>query len=247
MVARKGQMFVATVVFLTGLLFSVQQALLTYSLLDISSPFQTKEHYVIGDTVSVIESSIRDATDCHAFEGSLKELLAVLNEDYSAEGVVVDIKYTLNCSNWANQLPDDAPLAVGIRFTGIHDASGMFSFYNVPGASGACVSQNPSVSFSPTYRKAPAGTTGMFNVIVKNMDPMTCDAATFDLSAACPATWTCAFSKAQLTITPSQTKNTRMNVIIPAGQAPGIFTVSATAQNSVAAPFGTGSGRLEVA
>jgi len=248
MVARKGQMFVATVVFLTGLLFSVQQALITYSLLDTSSPFQTKEHYVISDTLGVIESSIRDATDCRAFEGSLKEILAALDEDYSAEGVVVDIEYDLNCSRWANQVPNAAPLAVRIMFTGIHEASGLFTFYNVPGSSAACASRNPTVSFSPNYRKAPAGTTGEFNVLVKNEDPKTCAAAVFDLSTSCPAAWTCALYKSQMTIAPDQTKNTKMNVTTPAGEPLGITVVSATARNHNAPAFsGTGTGKFEVA
>jgi len=45
--ASKGQMFIVTMVFLTGLIFAVQQLLFQYSSLDLSRPLQRTDYYLL--------------------------------------------------------------------------------------------------------------------------------------------------------------------------------------------------------
>jgi len=121
-------MFVVIAVFLGGLLFFVQQALLTYSLIEISSPYQTKEHYIVMNVMDAINQTINTSSGCLAFENDLKELLSELREDFASEGYLMNINYDLNCSNWDSST--DAPLSISLSFPGIHDVTGMFKFYN---------------------------------------------------------------------------------------------------------------------
>ena len=136
MVARKGQMFVVTAVFLTGLLFAVQQVLFTYSALDLSEPFQTKEHRMLKTVIDGINESIRAHTDtgdpqsdCQEFDRNLKELIAMITDDFSSEGYLLKVNHDLECSNWGNSDPP-APLTVSMSFIGAYDASGILYFYH---------------------------------------------------------------------------------------------------------------------
>ncbi len=137
MAAKKAQMLVVTAVFLTGLLFAVQQALLTYSLLDLSDPFQTKENYIAMNLIDSVNYTIRtqkDTTDhtadCLEFENHLKELLSVMRHDLSGQGYLVETIYMLNCSYWDNARPFPAPMELTISFTGTCESFGKIKFYH---------------------------------------------------------------------------------------------------------------------
>lgn len=131
-------MFVTTAVFLTGMLFVIQQAFLTYSSLDLSQPFETSEHRTVKNVIDVINETILsqpytgDPLDnCREFEKNLKELIHMLKTELILEGYLLDARYTLDCANWENTgPPDPAPLTVGISFTGIYDANGVLYFYH---------------------------------------------------------------------------------------------------------------------
>lgn len=129
MPARKGQMFVVTAVFLTGLLFAVQQVLLTYSLLDLSRPMESREHYMVKNVLDSVGETITASGDCLEFERNLNWLLMTLEQDYSSEGYVLDTSYYLDCSRWDNEYPAPAPFSMSVTMLGRYDVSGTIKFY----------------------------------------------------------------------------------------------------------------------
>ena len=129
--AKKGQMFVVIAIFLTGLIFTVQTALITYSVLDISGPYQTREHYLTSNIIDELNSTIRSTANCDSFGNNLREMLTVFRDDLTAEGYLMDVNYDLNCTFWNTRPPARAPLRASITFTGAYDSSGLFSFYHL--------------------------------------------------------------------------------------------------------------------
>lgn len=138
MASRKGQMFVVTAVFLTGMLFAVQQAMLSYTLIDMSSPFHGRENSMIMNFVDVVNQSIITQIDtgdpnedCLEFESNLKIVMAAMKDRMTGEGIMVDTIHSLDCANWLNAHPASAPLNLTLIFSGYYDSTGTFSFYHV--------------------------------------------------------------------------------------------------------------------
>ena len=242
MAAKKAQMFVATAVFLTGLLFFVQQALLSYSILDLSGPYQTKEHYIAKNVVDIINYTIMTTADCHEFENNLKELLSDLRTDFGSEGYMIGINYDLNCSRWNYAPPADAPLTLSITFTGNYDASGIYRLHNR--FSAACPRQNPGIGFSPPSHTATPGEQVSYIVRVINNDDSSCGSSTFSLTADCPSGgWTCSLDEPSLTIAPGSTQPVKLDVTSPLSATSASYPVSVTATNTANPSYsGTGSG-----
>ena len=131
---KKAQMFVVTAVFLASMLFVVQQALITYSALDMSGPFKTKQLYMLKNIVDSINRTIKNpnpAITCQDFDKNLDELLSLLKDDASSEGYLLETDYYPDCSSWDNEYPQKAPLT--LRFSETYDASGnILKFYHKP-------------------------------------------------------------------------------------------------------------------
>jgi hypothetical protein len=135
MAAKKAQMFVATAVFLTSLLFVVQQALLTYTVLDLSRPFQTEEIYMVMNLMETINQSIKSMgdtapEDCREFEYNLKDMISSIKDDLSKRGYILEISYNLDCSYWNNAPPQPPPLNLTMSFAGAYDYFGGMTFYH---------------------------------------------------------------------------------------------------------------------
>ncbi len=129
--AKKAQMFVATAVFLTGLLFAVQQALLAYTMLDLTKPFQTDESFVATNIVDSINYTIRATDDCPEFENNLKEMLSVMRDDLSKQGYLLQTSYALNCSYWNYVPPAHSPLNITIILAGDYSSFANMKFYHI--------------------------------------------------------------------------------------------------------------------
>ena len=134
MAAKKAQMFVVTAVFLTGLLFAVQEAMLTYAYIDMSGIFKSRENYMLMNLIDGINESARgpddDISGCHEFEKNLKELILLAGSDINMQGYHIEVYYDLNCSYWNNTYPGKAPLRLTMIFIGTYDASGTLQFYH---------------------------------------------------------------------------------------------------------------------
>ncbi|MBN2330463.1 MAG: hypothetical protein JXC85_01485 [Candidatus Aenigmarchaeota archaeon] len=137
MAAKKAQMFVATAVFLTGLLFVVQQALVIYSVIDMTTPFLEKDSYMVMNIIDAVNYSIitqKDTgdpiQDCSDFENTLKELLSSLRDDFSRKGYLMISQYSLRCTYWNNAYPQPAPLNLTLSFTGDYESVGTVRLYH---------------------------------------------------------------------------------------------------------------------
>ncbi len=127
---RKAQMFIVTAVFLTSMLFFLQQALVTYSTIDNTRPFLTKEVYILKGMKDGIERTIKQTPDCIQFQENVEEYLSDLKDDVSAEGYVLSTNFDLDCNIWNNAPPDPPPFTLSIRLSKTYDATGKLSFYH---------------------------------------------------------------------------------------------------------------------
>lgn len=156
-------MFVATAVFLTGLLFVVQQALVIYSSLDMSTPFQAKDSYTVNNIIDLVnytiisqEDTADPIADCVDFENNLIELMSSVRDDLSREGYLLMSDYSLDCGYWNNNPPMPAPLKLTISYTGDLESFGTFIFYHTgifvppPDLTGPSVSNTQNSPGSPT-------------------------------------------------------------------------------------------------
>ncbi len=135
MAARKAQMFVVTAVFLSAMLFSLQQALVAYNTIDIAAPFNAKDVYVAKNVVDAINATIRsggsDLGDCMRFQRNVEELIATLKEDVTSEGFVMIVNFDVYCENWGESYPGPAPFRMSMRLSETYDATGIMNFYHV--------------------------------------------------------------------------------------------------------------------
>ncbi len=136
MVSRKAQMFVVTAVFLASMLFSVQQIFITYYMIDMSAPFESKQAYIMRNIIDNINDSIKSAgggmPGCQEFQKNLDELISILKDDVSSEGFILEAAYNLDCGKWGAVYPNPPPLFVSIRFSETYDISGnLVRFYHI--------------------------------------------------------------------------------------------------------------------
>lgn len=111
-------MFVVTLIFMVGLIFTVQQALFRYSELDLSAPFIEGDSYFIRNTIEVFNDTVRNSGSCAQAEVNLKELSYVLAEKSAERGFSANLVYDLNCSLWGNQPPQAAPVTLNMQIEG---------------------------------------------------------------------------------------------------------------------------------
>ena len=130
-------MFVLTMIFLIGLIFAVQQILFQYTALDLSAPFRQNPVYLLQNTKTLINASIRSTPECADFGAKMKEFNDFLNTRAPQRGYIISMSYRLNCSNyWNNLPPSPAPLNVSIIIQGgaiqggVSEASSILSLYH---------------------------------------------------------------------------------------------------------------------
>jgi hypothetical protein len=115
---RKGQMFIVTMVFLAGLIFSVQQLLFSYSALDLSSPFRENEVYILYNVKGMINQTIKQTANCNEFLGKMEGLKSFLDSSSPRGGYITTITYRADCSYWNYAPPQSPPLNVSIKIAG---------------------------------------------------------------------------------------------------------------------------------
>jgi hypothetical protein len=130
----KGQMFILTMVFLVGLIFSVQTLLLSYSYVDLSRVSQDSDANVMRVLVSAIQDTVEGTEFCSDVSGNLDELNLAIGTGMLAS-YDIEISYGIVCGWWQNQPPGLPPVVADIRITGeTTETEAEFSFYhNVTG------------------------------------------------------------------------------------------------------------------
>ncbi|MCD6496637.1 MAG: hypothetical protein J7K54_05180 [Candidatus Aenigmarchaeota archaeon] len=127
---RKAQMFIVTAVFLSAMLFTVQQIFLAYSLLDMSRPYNTEEVYIAKNIMDAVNDTIKQAPDCWEFQKNLDELIVKLRDDVSADGYFLELDYTIDCTRWS-ATSGKAPLSLSVRLSQTYDSEGIVDFYHL--------------------------------------------------------------------------------------------------------------------
>jgi hypothetical protein len=114
--ARKAQMFVITMIFLVGLIFSVQSLLFQYAALDLSAPFRENTAYLLANVKDSINRTIKTTPDCTDFSAKMKELKDFMDRSVPQRGYSLALSYKVNCVNWASAT--DPPLNLTIQIIG---------------------------------------------------------------------------------------------------------------------------------
>ena len=102
-------MFIVTMVFLAGVIFTVQQLLFQYSAIDLSQALQKTDYYVLLNAKNVIQKSIV-ASDCDEAYRNLREVRDFLLER-PLKGFGFSFLFNgepypnLNCTNWDTSRP----------------------------------------------------------------------------------------------------------------------------------------------
>lgn len=115
---KKAQMFIIAAIFLVGLVFSVQQLLFQYTALDISAPLRDNDIYLLKNTKSLVNQTIKTTQDCGDFSKKMEELDDFLDARIPSRGYILAIKYRLDCAHWDNSYPSTAPLNLTIQIIG---------------------------------------------------------------------------------------------------------------------------------
>lgn len=148
--ARKAQMFVVTMIFLIGLIFSVNSLFFQYTALDLSTPFRENTVYLLQNTKGIINNTIKTTPNCTDFTTKMKELKDFLDRRIPRGGYSLSLSYKVNCTNWDSAT--NPPLNLTIQIVGKNaDTSAMVFMYHVyPQASqsyptGLSLSQTPNM------------------------------------------------------------------------------------------------------
>ncbi len=130
----KGQLFMVAIVFLIGMVFVVQQALFTYSSIDVSQPFNARGGGLFRDMVGIVNQTIKDTYYCNETRDSFQDRLDDIKTLFLAEHgreYSIEFTYSLNCSAWSNAQPSPSPLRITISVTSRgSDTRGTFDFYH---------------------------------------------------------------------------------------------------------------------
>jgi len=96
----KGQMFIVTLVFLAGMIFTVQSSLSQYSVINLAETFETNEFYTTESITSVFENTIAASLTCEEAGVSLADLETFI-ERRVVRGSIVELDYHLDCNSWS--------------------------------------------------------------------------------------------------------------------------------------------------
>ncbi|MBN2042865.1 MAG: hypothetical protein JW754_03585 [Candidatus Aenigmarchaeota archaeon] len=106
---RKGQMFLISMVFLVGLIFTVQTALLGYTSVDISEPGDKTDRFLIENVIGLINDTLNDPNTeyCNSgkdnFLDKLREIQTIIKEEYVRGLFSLKIIPLLDCTKWDDE------------------------------------------------------------------------------------------------------------------------------------------------
>jgi hypothetical protein len=111
---KKGQMFIVTMVFLAGLIFTVQQLLFQYSFLDLSEPLRDLDANLLGSIRDMFSEGLAASPDCQSAVWAAQEIHTFLSAQ-TFRGMDLEFKYWqegkwanapyLECTNWDTEDP----------------------------------------------------------------------------------------------------------------------------------------------
>jgi len=113
---HKAQMFIVTMIFLIGFIFSVQQNLFQYSEADVPGSMEQNDIYLLWNIRDLFRDTLEGSADCAEAQTRLSTLENYLNTRIFRGGYVLEVGYQLLCENWESAT--EAPLKLSITLTG---------------------------------------------------------------------------------------------------------------------------------
>lgn len=130
--ARKGQLFLVSIVFLIGMIFIVQQALFQYSTIEMSKPFANRDAELFGNIVGVVNRTIAETYYCNETKDSfgirMEDIKTSFLEEHGREYSIA-IDYDLNCTRWLSTSSPPLWLSVSLTSQG-RNTRGTFNMYH---------------------------------------------------------------------------------------------------------------------
>jgi hypothetical protein len=87
-----------------------------------------------------------------------------------------------------------------------------------------CVIASPTLVTTPAQQSGAAGAGVQYLVSLTNYDSATCQASSFNLSAAVPSGWTSAWSTSSVTLAPGASAQTALTITVPSSTPPGSYS-----------------------
>lgn len=94
---RKGQMFIMTMVFLVGLIFSVQALLLGKGSIDVSAPPYKYDPYIVRNMESIFQSALDSSGDCYTANDNVQDLIHAISGSIKS-GRQITVSGKIDCS-----------------------------------------------------------------------------------------------------------------------------------------------------
>lgn len=109
---KKGQMFVITMIFLISMVFAVQSLLFNYAEIDLSSPLQNRDSYLVDNVESTFQAALRSSDDCEEARMNIIDLKNVITNSIKG-GQEVRITGNINCTS-DGDWPSDPELTIQV-------------------------------------------------------------------------------------------------------------------------------------
>lgn len=109
----KAQMFVVTMVFLVGLIFTVQQIFFQYRLIDLPLSSQGDDSYLTESIKDSYQETVLTVTNCASLNASLQRLEAFLLQNAGKGGYSVELGHEVHSCT-----PSTANVSLDIRLLG---------------------------------------------------------------------------------------------------------------------------------
>ncbi len=123
----RAQMFIVTMVFLVGLIFTVHQSLFQYSFTDLSQSAQKNDFYLFKNTINAFNRTLQLSDSCNNAANNLQSLADFLNQQIFRGGYSLDIEDTLGTLDCNNVGTPNATLRLTIHLIGSDtDTKGVF-------------------------------------------------------------------------------------------------------------------------
>lgn len=94
----KGQMFVITMIFLIAMVFSVQNLLFNYAEIDLSSPLQNRDSYLVDNIEHAFQQALDSSDDCEEASQNVIDLRNVITSSIKG-GQEVRVTGNINCTS----------------------------------------------------------------------------------------------------------------------------------------------------
>jgi len=116
--ARKAQLFLVGIIFITGAISAMQAVLMVYSMLGALEPLRDNDAYLFQNLREVVNATVTGVSDCSELPSILNRLKYFLSGHARLLEYSTEVTFSVNCSNWNAYPPSPAPVNVYIGLKG---------------------------------------------------------------------------------------------------------------------------------